>query len=63
MWRLLNNLWRDDSGEVLAGEWVFVATILVLGAITGLVALRPTNLTDLLERAQPAAVQPAGAQP
>jgi hypothetical protein len=63
MWRLLNRLWRDDCGAVLAGEWVFVATILVLGAVTGMVVLGPSHLVDLIDQAQPAAVQPADTQP
>jgi len=40
MRRLMLKLWKDDCGALIATEWVFVATILVLGAITGLVAVR-----------------------
>jgi Flp pilus assembly pilin Flp len=40
-------LWEDDSGALIAAEWVFVATILVLGAITGLVAVRQAVLAEL----------------
>ena len=32
-------LWREESGSA-SPEWAFVATILVLGAITGLIASR-----------------------
>jgi hypothetical protein len=32
-------------GFLMAGDWVFVATLLVLGAITGLVAVRSASLT------------------
>jgi len=37
---MMLKLWKDDCGALIATEWVFVATILVLGAITGLVAVR-----------------------
>lgn len=40
MTSFLKKLWADDAGTVLAAEWVFVATILILGAITGLMASR-----------------------
>jgi hypothetical protein len=43
---LLSLLWSDDEGSVLALEWTFVATILVLGAITGLMAARDAVLLD-----------------
>ena len=48
MWKLLADLWEDEAGSVPA-EWAFVATILVLGAITGLVASRQARL-DSAER-------------
>ena len=34
---------RDERGSVLATEWVFVASILTLGTIAGLLALQATN--------------------
>jgi hypothetical protein len=33
-------LWRDDTGAVIAGEYIFAATILVIGIIVGVVSLR-----------------------
>ncbi len=42
-----HNGWRKRGGFAMAGDWVFVATILVLGAVTGLVTLRQTRLPDL----------------
>ncbi len=48
MKKLLRKLWSDDTGALLATEWVFVATILVLGVITGLVAVRQAALAGLL---------------
>jgi hypothetical protein len=49
MKNLFAKLWSDDCGALIATEWVFVATILVLGAITGLVAVRQAILSELTE--------------
>ena len=49
MKNLMLKLWNDDCGALIATEWVFVATILVLGAITGLVAVRQAVLSELTE--------------
>jgi len=49
MKNLFAKLWSDDRGALIATEWVFVATILVLGAITGLVAVRQAILSELTE--------------
>jgi hypothetical protein len=46
---LVFRLWADDCGALIATEWVFVATILVLGAITGLVAVRQAVISELEE--------------
>jgi hypothetical protein len=43
MRQLLLDLWNDEAGSV-STEWAFVASILVLGAITGLVASRQARL-------------------
>jgi Flp pilus assembly pilin Flp len=40
MRKVLARLWKDDSGSVLAMEWMFVATILVLGAVAALPSVR-----------------------
>jgi hypothetical protein len=47
MRNLLVKLWGDDGGALIAAEWVFVVTILVLGSITGLVAVRQALLVEL----------------
>jgi hypothetical protein len=52
MSRLLRRLWSDDCGALLGAEWVFVGTILVLGTITGLVAVRQAVNSELTEFAQ-----------
>ena len=43
---MLAQFWRDECGAVVAGEWVFVATILVLGAVTGAVVARHAALAQ-----------------
>jgi hypothetical protein len=52
MRQLIRRLWQDDCGALIATEWVFVATILVLGSITGLVAVRQAILAELQDFAQ-----------
>jgi Flp pilus assembly pilin Flp len=37
---------RDDSGSAVVGEWVFVATILVLAAVAGAATLHPVAADD-----------------
>src|SRR5262249_53212419 len=47
MQHLILKLWNDDVGALIAAEWVFVATILTLGSITGLVAVRQAVIAEL----------------
>jgi hypothetical protein len=47
MKRVLINLWTDDCGALLATEWVVLATLVVLGIIPGLVAIRNGVLHEL----------------
>src|SRR5262245_30491998 len=49
MRQMMLKLWNDDCGALIATEWVFVATILVLGIITGLVAVRQAVISELTE--------------
>ena len=51
MLHLIRKLWRDDAGAMLATEWVFMGTILILGIIPGLVAFRNSLNTALLKSA------------
>ncbi len=44
MGTMLRDFCQDECGAVVAGEWVFVATILVLGAVTGAVVARHVSL-------------------
>ncbi len=48
---LIRKLWRDDDGAMLATEWVFMGTILILGIIPGMVAFRNALNTTLLKSA------------
>jgi hypothetical protein len=52
---------RDEAGSVVVGEWVFVATILMLGAVAGAAALHspPPDESD----DAPAAAAPAPGAP
>jgi hypothetical protein len=51
MRHLLRRLWADDCGALIATEWVFAATILVLGIIVGLIAVRQAVISELTELA------------
>jgi hypothetical protein len=46
MYRRLTSFLRDEAGLVTSPEWALVATILVLGAITCLVAARSASSLD-----------------
>jgi hypothetical protein len=52
MRQMLTKMWLDDTGVLIATEWVFVGTILILGVITGLVALRQAVIAETTEFAQ-----------
>jgi Flp pilus assembly pilin Flp len=52
LWR---QFWYDERGSVGA-EWAFVATILLLGAITGAIVARHTTLAEH-EESPPALVR------
>jgi Flp pilus assembly pilin Flp len=47
----LSGLWNDDQGALIAAEYLFVVTILVLGVIIGLSNLRSAINTELTELA------------
>ena len=49
MRKFMKRLWADDGGALIATEWVFVATILILGIITGLIAVRQAVISELTE--------------
>ncbi len=45
--QLFRKLWSDDQGALLAMEFLFMAVILVIGIIVGLVAVRNAITTEL----------------
>src|SRR3954447_22338871 len=47
--RILNRFWSDDGGALIASEYLFVATILVIGIIVGLTNLREAINAELTE--------------
>jgi Flp pilus assembly pilin Flp len=49
MQRLMSKLWQDDCGALIASEFLFVATILVIGIIVGLSAVRDAVNVELSE--------------
>ena len=50
---MIRELWNDDNGAVLvSAELLFIFAILVLGLITGLVAVRQAVISELVETAQ-----------
>jgi Flp pilus assembly pilin Flp len=46
---IVQRLWADDQGALIAIEFLFVVTILVLGIIVGLVSLREAVKAELVE--------------
>jgi hypothetical protein len=50
---LLRKLWEDDcGGGLLSAELLFLYSTLVLGTVSGLVAMRQALLSELTESAQ-----------
>ena len=46
---VLFKLWKDDQGALIATEWVFVVTILVIGLVVGLKTVQQAVLNELEE--------------
>jgi Flp pilus assembly pilin Flp len=49
--RTLLRLWRDDCGALIATEYLFVATVLIIGLVLGLSTLRAALNAELTELA------------
>lgn len=49
MARLAARLWNDDRGAIIAAEYLFVVTILIIGTIVGLASVREAINTELAE--------------
>jgi len=48
---LLNRVWREDEG-VLTFEWILLITVLVIGIVGGLSAVRDALITELGDNAE-----------
>lgn len=46
---LVQRLWNDDAGALIAIEFLFVATIIVIGIIVGLAGVRSAVVAELTE--------------
>lgn len=46
---MLMKLWKDEAGAIVSAEIVLVATILVIGMITGLASLRDAVIEELAD--------------
>jgi Flp pilus assembly pilin Flp len=49
---MMKRLWNDEVGAVVSAELVLVLTILVIGMIVGLAAVRDAVVTELADVAQ-----------
>jgi len=49
---MIRKLWNDEAGFIISAELVLVATILVIGMIVGLVAVRNAVVQELVDVAQ-----------
>src|SRR5206468_8877483 len=47
--RILNRFWSDDCGALISSEYLFVATILVIGIVVGLTNVREAVNNELTE--------------
>lgn len=44
--KMFARLWMDDAGALITVEWLFVATIMVIGLVTGLKAIQSAILNE-----------------
>ena len=51
MSKMLQRLWKDDCGALISMEFLFVATILVIGLVVGLTNVRDAIDAELSELA------------
>lgn len=49
MRKFMSQLWKDEHGFVISSELIFVATLLVIGMVTGLSTIREQVLTELAD--------------
>jgi len=46
---MMKQLWNDEAGFLVSAELVLVATILVIGVISGLLSVRDAVITELAD--------------
>jgi Flp pilus assembly pilin Flp len=51
MRNFMSKLWNDDRGALIATEWVFVSTIMVIGVVAGLKSVQQAVVTELEDMA------------
>ena len=51
MRNIIRKLWNDERGALIATEWVFVSTIMVIGVVSGLKAVQQAVVTELEDMA------------
>jgi Flp pilus assembly pilin Flp len=51
MRNIIRKLWNEERGALLATEWVFVSTIMVVGVVVGLKAVQQAVVTELEDMA------------
>jgi Flp pilus assembly pilin Flp len=44
---VLRRLWKEDTGAIVSSELILVATLLVIGIVTGLSSVRTAVVTEL----------------
>lgn len=49
MRKFLSQLWQDEHGFIVSSELIFVATLLVIGMVTGLATVRDQVLFELAD--------------
>jgi Flp pilus assembly pilin Flp len=49
MKQLLVRFWKDDQGAIISIEYLFFATIVIIGLVVGLAALRDAVVVELTE--------------
>lgn len=49
MYLSIRSFWNDDSGALLTVEWVFMATILVIGLVVGLKTVQAAVQNEMEE--------------
>lgn len=47
MRNIMLKLWNDERGALIATEWVFVSTIMVIGVVAGLKSVQQAVVTEL----------------